>query len=430
VPLWMHLSLHEECRARAERGLAALRSGSFDDPRAEMKLRAALGACLILTRGGGREIAPALTRALELAQLLDDTEYQLRALCGLAFCHTYSGQHRLSLELAQQFRRLAAKRPDPNDELVGERLIGIAQHLLGDQPSTRRHTQRVLDRYIESDRRSYVIRFNFDLLVGARGYLARALWLLGFPEQAMRAVERTVSDARAANHAMTVSYALALAACPIALLVGDLAAAERFIEMLLEHSRRHALTFWHALGCCHQGLLAIRRGDVDRGSELLRTTLDDIGEGESFLRLSTFADVRTEASARAGRVPDALAAIEAAIYRTERNDARWLLADYLRRKGELLLLQGGEDSAASAEEQFQQALSVAREQRALSWELRAAASLARLLRDQGRSAEALALLQPVYERFTEGFDTSDLKAARNLLDTLPAGQRASRANLP
>jgi predicted ATPase len=90
----------------------------------------------------------------------------------------------------------------------------------------------------------------------------------------------------------------------------------------------------------------------------------------------------------------------------------------LRVKGELLLLQGAPAAAAAAEDHFRQALGWARQQGALSWELRTATSLARLLRDQSRAADALALLQPVYDRFTEGFDTADLMAAKALLDTL------------
>jgi predicted ATPase len=94
------------------------------------------------------------------------------------------------------------------------------------------------------------------------------------------------------------------------------------------------------------------------------------------------------------------------------------MSELLRIKGELLLLQGAQDAALTAEGHFQQALDWARRQGALSWELRAAISLARLLRDQRRSADALALLQPVYDRFTEGFDTADLKTAKALLDNL------------
>jgi predicted ATPase len=121
---------------------------------------------------------------------------------------------------------------------------------------------------------------------------------------------------------------------------------------------------------------------------------------------------------RAGRIADGLAAIEEAVAWTTRNDERWVIAELLRIKGELLLLQGAPDATASAEDQFRQSLDWARRQGALSWELRAATRLARLLRDQGRFGDATALLQPVYDRFTEGFETADLKAARALLDDL------------
>jgi len=110
--------------------------------------------------------------------------------------------------------------------------------------------------------------------------------------------------------------------------------------------------------------------------------------------------------------------IEEANARSERTEECWPIAELLRVKGELLLLQGAPGAAVVAEDHFRQALDWARRQSALSWELPAAASLARLLRDQGRSANAVALLQPVYDRFTEGFDTADLKAAKALLDAL------------
>jgi predicted ATPase len=110
--------------------------------------------------------------------------------------------------------------------------------------------------------------------------------------------------------------------------------------------------------------------------------------------------------------------VEAAIDHCEHTEERWLFPELLRVKGKLLLLQGGSGAAATAEDHFRQALDWARRQGALSWELRAATSFARLLRDQGRTAEAMALLQPVYDRFTEGFDTVDLQAAKALIDAL------------
>jgi predicted ATPase len=123
---------------------------------------------------------------------------------------------------------------------------------------------------------------------------------------------------------------------------------------------------------------------------------------------------RAKASGRAGQIADGLVMIEEANARSERTEECWPIAELLRVKGEPLLLQAAPGAAAVAEDHFRQALDWARRQGVLSWELPAAASLARLLRDQGRSADAVALLQPVYDRFTEGFETADLKAAKAL----------------
>jgi len=219
------------------------------------------------------------------------------------------------------------------------------------------------------------------------------------------------------NHANSLCYALAVAACPITLWVGDLDAAEHYIGTLLGHSARHGLMIWRALGQSYQGQLAIQRGEVTAGLRLLRAGFDEIDEaGPASRRLIEL--LMAEALGRAGQIDDGLAAIEGAIDHSERTEERWLFPEFLRVKGELILLQATQGAAAAAEDHFRQALDWARRQGALSWELRAATSLARLWRDQGRPAEAMALLQPVYDRFTEGFDTADLQAAKALLEAL------------
>lgn len=420
VPLWMHLSLLDEARGRIEQALAALDTGANRDARSEMKLYAALAASLIYTRGAaGPESSAVWAKALELAERLGDAEYRLRSLWALWVFHTNSGRHRVALELAQRFSALAGERSDPHDRLVGERVIGVSQLYLGELESARHHLERVLAGRIAPSRISHVIRFQSDQRVIARGLLAWALWLQGFPDQAMRTAENSLEEARATNHTNSLCYALALAACPIALVVGDLAAAEYYVETLLDHSTRHALANWRANGRCFQGGLAVKRGDVASGLSLLRAGLDELGEARSpVLRLIAFQTA--EALGHAGQSAEGLAAVEEAIDRTERTEERWIMAELLRIKGELLLLQGIEGAAPAAADQFRQAVDWARRQGALSWELRAATSLARLLRDQGRSAEAKVLLQPVYDRFTEGFNTADLKTAKRLLDDLPA----------
>jgi predicted ATPase len=316
------------------------------------------------------------------------------------------------------------------DRLVGERLIGASQHLLGDQRSARLHVDRALADVVISDHRSDIIRFEMDQRIPARVYLGRILWLLGFPDQAMRAAHSAVEDAHATNHAMTLCHALAMAACPIALLVGDLAAAEHYVEMLLHYSARHALARWGAFCRSYQRVLLIKRGNLDSGLRLLRAAFEEHDEaGFTDLRVGAFLGEFAEGMGRAGQIAAGLAAIDKAIDHSARTEERWIVSEFLRVKGELLLLQGGQGAAAAAEDHFRQALDWARRQGALSWELRAATSLAQLWRDQGRSADASAFLQPVYDRFTEGFATPDLQEAKSLLEKLASEFRPTSHQL-
>jgi predicted ATPase/DNA-binding winged helix-turn-helix (wHTH) protein len=417
VPLWTHLSLMEECRGRAERALAAIAAGAGGDARCEMKLHVALAASLLYNRGDAvSEIGAARANSLELVESLGNAEYQLCALWGLWAFRFNSGQHSVALTVAQKFYTVAATRPDPFDCLIGERMIGTSQYYLGELPSARRHIERVLAHPAAAAQKSEIARFVGDARVAARGFHARILWLQGVPDQAMRTAERCVAEARATNHAISLSMALVVAACPVALWVGDLAVAEHYVEVLLDNSTRHALTRLGAFGRCYQGMLAIQRGDLSNGLRLLHAALGEPSAAGSTLRLLAF--ITSAVSGHVRQIADGLPEIEEAIMRSERTEERWLIAELLRVKGELTSSRGATGAAAAAEDYFRQALDRARSQGALSWELRAATSLARLLWDQGRSADAKALLQPVYDRFTEGFETADLKAAHALLGAL------------
>jgi predicted ATPase len=199
--------------------------------------------------------------------------------------------------------------------------------------------------------------------------------------------------------------------------IGDLAIAERYIRMLIDLATRYSLPRLRIMGLSFQGLLAIKRGDVAAGLPLLRPGLE-LGEVYDSFRYFILLSDMAPALAQVGQIGEGLSALEAAITRADETEERYGIAELLRLKGELLLLQGAPGAAAMAEDHFQQALGWARRQGALSWELRAATSFARLLRDRGRPADAAALLQPVYDRFTEGFDTADLKAANALLSDL------------
>ena len=164
-----------------------------------------------------------------------------------------------------------------------------------------------------------------------------------------------------------------------------------------------------------KGALLLKQGRVNSGLRLLRGALDELRETGSVPRYSAFLGVLAEGLAGAGQLDAADAAVGEALLRSDINEERWCVAELLRVKGELVLLENGPEAAAEAEDHFRQALDWARRQRALSWELRAATSLARMWRDHGRSEEARDLLASIYDRFTEGFETADLKIARSLL---------------
>jgi predicted ATPase len=248
--------------------------------------------------------------------------------------------------------------------------------------------------------------------------LSRVLWLQGFADRALRIVEHNIDDAQSSGHILSLCNALAQGACPVTLLAGALAAAERYTLMLIEQTERYSLEIWHSYGNCFKGELLIKAGNWEAGLSLLQTGVDELRRARFVQYHTTFLRTLAEGFARAGRVAESLEAIEEALIQSERNEEHWCTAELLRVKGELLIQQGHRDAAAAAETLFVESLDWARRQEVLSWELRTAMSLARLRRHQRRTADARDLLAAVYAQFSEGFDTADLKAAKSLLSEL------------
>ena len=176
-----------------------------------------------------------------------------RALWGLWAGTINNGEFRAALALAKRFDNLAAVAADGADRHIGDRLIGVCLHFLGDQRSARRHIERLLGRYITPVNRSHAVRFQFDQQITARITLSRVLWLQGFADRAMRVVEDNMHHAQSTNHILSLCNALVQGSCPVALLAGALAPAERFTSMLIEQTERHSLEIWHSYGKCFKG---------------------------------------------------------------------------------------------------------------------------------------------------------------------------------
>lgn len=414
APFWMRLSLMEECRARVERALASLGADASRTTPHGMQLHTALGLALMYTTASVETSYAELRDALEISERLGDAEYRLRSLWGLCVNRLNSGLFSEALTLANEFCAIASAVPGQPDLRVGDRMLAMALHYMGDQTAARFHFERVLDQYAGPAYRSHTIRFLLDQRVSARAVHAEVLWLQGFPDQAMRAVEHNIIEAFEAEHALTLCNALAKA-CPVALFVGDLEAAERYVTMLQDHAARNALASWQAEARCFRSVLMIRRGDVPAAASALGAAVEELREIRFALRYTGLLGELAELLGRAGEATRGLAAIDEAIARTRANGECWCAPDLLRIKGELLLRGGDPTQVESAEQYLQMGLDLARAQGALSWELRCATALARAWHARGRAADARALLAPIHGRFTEGFETADMAAAGALL---------------
>jgi hypothetical protein len=233
----------EECRGRVQGALARLETASRPDARQKMLLYAALGASQMQTKGPVFETSTAWAKALELAEQLDHTETQLRSLWGLWVYRFNIGELRAALALAERFCRIAALRAEPADLPIGDRMTGFVLHYLGNQAAARLHIGRMLERYAVPADGSPTTRYQFDQSILARGTLGRVLWVQGSPDQAVQTVQRSVDEAQAIGHALSLCNILAEAACPVAHLVGNVGLLEHFVDKLVEQSARHGLEF-------------------------------------------------------------------------------------------------------------------------------------------------------------------------------------------
>jgi hypothetical protein len=387
-----------------------------------MRLNTALATSLFYTRGAIPEVKSAWQNALLTAERLDETDYQLRALWGLWSYSISAGDYREADQRGRHFHQIASHSSNPGDLLIAQRMIGGALHFLGDQTAARRHIEAMLSHYVESLHRPNIMRFHYDQRLAAQVTLARILWAQGLPEQASRAATRGIEQAETSRQPISLCFALNEAAIPVALFTGDWTSADRYLTTLHGLSDENDFAVFRARAIGSKGLLAAKRGDPRAGAQMIRDALYELDKGGYHaypLLLGGLADaLRT-----LGDIEGGVACVDAALARCERTGERWYTADLLRIKGELTLKSSDPEAPSRAAAEFNSSLDCAHQQGALSWELRAATSLARLLQHRGCPDRATGCLQAVYDRFTEGFGTADLVAAKQLLDDLASAPR-------
>ncbi len=419
VPAWLHCALLVECRERAQRALDCLAPDVDLSESLQMQLHLALGLTLTYTMGSVERARMALANALRFAESLDNVVFQLQTLWAQWVLHFNIGECRATQFITQQFARAARRTGSETVSLIADRLDGYVLQHAGEQREAQRRFERVLAHYVAPKDRQATVWSQLDQRVLARAMLARALCLQGYVDQAVQQAGASLEAAQVTDYHLSICEALRLAVCPVALMTGDLAAAEHSVAMLVDLATNRNATFWRIVGRCLEGKLLIMRGEFRAGLGLLRTEIDASQRTGWAIWYPEFLGALAEGFAGLGRITEGLVTIDQALARADGGGELYYVAELLRIKGELLLQTSAEQTDRGAEGCFHDAFKVARQHGALFWELRIALSLARWRVRQDRPDDARDVLAPVYSQFTEGFSMVDLRAARTMLEALP-----------
>jgi hypothetical protein len=274
------------------------------------------------------------------------------------------------------------------------------------------HFELSLHRDDEASRQSLIKRFGYDRKVDAMAVLANLAWLRGRPDQAGRLSQMSIAEARQLDHAVPLCVALAWASFNTYLASPDDLETEALANELVDHAAKYAVESYHGFGLSMQALCRVRRGEGDAASAMLYRGLEKLSAARygvfNWILQAEFA----RCTAVAGRPGQGLAVFERA--KIDLDEIQWYAPELHRIRGELAL--GNDEGLAIARQYFQSALELSARQASLSWELRAATSLAIAEKSVGRREAAWRTLQATHAKFREGRETSDLRLARQVLD--------------
>ena len=406
-----------EAVAQFQKGLdqLALLPDSRERQEQELEFWSALGAALRFVKGqASSELGHAFARARELWEQLGSPSQFVHIPYGQSRHHSFRGEYVLAQRLDEDLLRLSRQRDDSAGVVLGHDCSGRDLLLAGRFASARSHLEQVLALYDPISHGSLVHQTGSHPQVISRGYLAIALFCLGFPDDALVQSNAVIADARRLAHPPTLTVSLSTDARLLSV-SGDNATLDQRAGQLIAVATEQGFPLYRMLGTIYRGWAKVNTGDLQAGISLLRSGSSAYSATGAQSRISYHTALLAKACQIAGQVEEAAVHLDNALQLAEAIGERWFTAELYRHKGRLM---SGRGDSEAAEALCRQALAIAREQEAKLWELRAAVDLARLVRDRGHRSEARDLLAPVYGWFIEGFDTHDLKSAKLLLDEL------------
>jgi predicted ATPase len=414
APLFIGLSLLEECHRWCERALAGLEIAAHGT-RQEMILQEALALSSMYTTGNSDRVRAAIERALALAEAFEDSRRRQQLHLWLHRLLVRLADTRGALEVAQQSARFAEAANDLDGLLVADIMLSVCYQFFGDHAAAQFHCECAMARAAEPGR-SIPNFFGFDHRTYPPTCLARTLWMRGFADQACSiakaGIDELLSGVNPFSICITLTYGL-----PVFLWSGELQSAENYANRLMEYAGRYSLEVYRAVGLGLKGAIAIARDELETGIDLLRGALETLTTQRMNILLTEFMGPLAEGLRKRGQPEEALLTINRAIERATDRGSTFDMAELLRIKAQILAVmpQYGRDQAMNC---LTEALAVAKTQSALALELRSTMALARLRAEGRQRDQARHDLALVYARFTEGFETADLTAARQLMEEL------------
>jgi predicted ATPase len=383
----------------------------------ELAVHIALGVPMVQTKGhAAPEVEAIYTRARALCQQLGDTVQLFAVLLGLRRFYFMRGELRTADELGEQLLRLAERLDDAGLLVRAHMMLAEGLFSLGEFARARAHAEEGITRYAPQQHRAQAFRYGNDPGVCCRSFAAMSLWVLGYPDQALQRSEEALEWAQELAHPFSLAFALNYVAY-VHQFRREGALTQTRAEATITLATEKGFPHWMAGGAMRYGWALAHQGRAQAGIEQMTQGLMTYRASGTALAQSYWLALLAEAYSAGGQAEAGLTVLAEALTHADNTGECFYEAELHRLKGELRLQQSS-DNHPEAESCFHHALDIARTQQAKSLELRAATSLARLWQQQGKRAEAQALLAPIYGWFTEGFDTADLQEAKALLATL------------
>jgi predicted ATPase/DNA-binding winged helix-turn-helix (wHTH) protein len=411
--LFHNAGLSLECATWSERATDTLDTISKGTP-LELEILACFASSLIETRGSLPATHAALVRGLDIAERLKVAPMQLYLLQMLYRWQIRSGDHQGLRELTSRIETVTKQFADPLAEAIAHSSFALTCYLTGDNHQVHGHARIALT--APPFHLSKLNLMHFGQLHGVRSVLGRNLWVLGYAEQAMATNEEAVQEVANLNNPQPLCPVL-MSGVEVPFETGDWKRAEELIHRLSTIATKHHLFSYVRASLGWQARLAVSRGDLSHGIGLLRTTIAALHEDGYEFHRPHFSLTLAEGLASAGQYELAYSTICEAITWAEIRGRVLHLIELSRVKGEILASMS-QQHKNEGEACLLQSLELARERGLLSLELRVGISLARLWADRAQPDKALEILDPIFKRFSEGFQTRDLVAAANLLQKL------------